>query len=243
MKGQIREELKIVAAAERRMQAWDHVQEIEERFLREQELKRLSEGIHPYLTISREAGAGGGEIARGVGEKLNWEVFDKSLLDRVSERYHLSRPMLRLVDEVRSNWVHDVLGTWIDRQVVPPEKYVTCLRGVVLTAARHAHVVLVGRGAQFLLPRDRGLAVRIIAPEKFRIERTMQEKGLDAEAARQFVETTDRNRREFVRRYFHHDLDDPHVYDLVINVERIGIPGAVEQIVSALHAADKASSP
>ncbi|HUT12465.1 MAG TPA: cytidylate kinase-like family protein [Thermoguttaceae bacterium] len=242
MKGQIREEPKIVAAAERRMQAWDHIQEIEERALREHEVKRLSEGVCTYVTVSREEGAGGGEIARGVGKKLNWEVFDKNLLDRVSQRYHLSHPMLKLVDEVRSNWVHDVLGTWMDRQVVPPEKYVACLRGVVLTAARHGHVVLVGRGAQFLLPRDKGLAVRIIAPKKFRIERTMQEKGLDAEAARRLIENTDQNRREFVRRYFHHDVDDPHLFDLVINVERIGVPGAVAQIVSALQTTYKVSS-
>jgi len=242
MKGQIREEPKIVAAAERQMQAWDHIREIEEHALYEPERKRWTEEVHTYLTVSREEGSGGGEIACEVGKTLGWEVFDKNLLERVSQRYHLSHPMLKLVDEVRSNWVHDVLGTWMDRRVIPPEKYVACLRGVVLTAARHGHVVLVGRGAQFLLPREKGLVVRIIAPKKFRIERTMQEKGLDAEAARRLVENTDRNRREFVRRYFHHDVEDPHLFDLVINVERIGISGAVAQIVSALQTAYQVSS-
>ncbi len=233
MKEQTREEPRVLAAAERQMQAWVLNQEIEDRSIRARELQDLDARIQPYVAISREVGAGGSEIAQLVGRKLGWEVLDKNLVDLVAERFHLSRPMLQMVDERRFNWVHDVLGTWMDRKIIPAEKYVTHLCHVILAAARSASLVLVGRGAQFLLPRDKGLAVRIIAPQKHRVDQVVRSQGTSPGDARRLVEQRDQDRREFVQRYFHHDIDDPHLYDLVINVERLGVAGAAEQIVSA----------
>lgn len=234
MKSQIREEPKILAAAERQMQAWALTQEIEDRAVRQQGSRQLASVATTYVTISREAGAGGGEIARLVGEKLGWEVLDRNLLDSVAARFHLSRMMLDLVDETQSNWMYDVLGTWMDRTIIPQEKYVAHLTRVVLAAAQRGHCVFVGRGAQFLLPRDKALAVRIVAPEKFRIEQIMKRQRLDAAAARRCTDETDRGRHDFVQRFFHHDINDPHLYDLVINTERLGSTGAVDQIVAAV---------
>jgi cytidylate kinase len=121
----------------------------------------------------------------------------------------------------------------MDRQIVPHEKYVSQLARIVLAAARGAHCVFVGRGAQFMLPRDRGLAVRLVAPERFRVERIMRLEGRSAADARQRVEQLDRGRAEFVERFFHHAVADPHLYDLVINTERWGMEGAAEQIAAA----------
>jgi cytidylate kinase len=237
MKTQTREDPKILAAAERQMQAWALTQEMETRAIcaeRAASRTQLAEQVHPYLSISREEGAGGSEIALLVGQELGWEVLDENLLDRVAERFHVSRMMLELVDETPSSWVYDVLGTWMDRQIVPHEKYVAQLGRVVLAAARRGHVVLVGRGTQFLLPREKGLAVRLVAPLKCRTEQVMRRDRLGAAAARRLIEQKDRGRREFVERYFHRDVDDPHLYDLVINVAGLGPIGAAEQIVAAL---------
>ena len=234
MKQQTREEPKILAAAERQMQSWSRTAEIEDRAFKAEEIARLADSVQAHLAISREEGAGGSEIAQAIGEKLDWEVLDRNLLDRVADEFRISRTMLELVDEARSNWVYDVLGTWLDRKIISSEKYVTHLIHVVLAAARQGNVVLVGRGAQFLLPRKKGLAVRIIASLDYRIEQVAQREGLDDEVARRFIEEKDVGRRDFVRRYFHHDIDDPHLYDLVVNVERIGRQGAVDQILLAI---------
>jgi cytidylate kinase len=233
MKVQIREEPKILAAAERQMQAWARTQEIKDHQARDQAIRQLAKAIKPYLTISREAGAYGPEIAGMVGQKLGWEVFDKNLLDNLAERFHLNRGMLDVVDETQSNWVYDVLGTWMDPKIVPHEKYVCCLGRVIHAAARVQNCIFVGRGAQFLLPRERGLRVRIVAPERYRIAQVIKRQGLKVAEARKWMEETDRGRREFVERFFHHNLDDPHLYDLVINTENLGIPGAVDLIVAA----------
>ena len=235
MKEQVRERPEILAAAERQMQNWVMNQETEVRASRAQNLDRLTRTLNPYIAISREEGVDGSDIARLVGERLGWNVLDKELLDRVANRFGLSRMMLQIVDETQGNWVYDVLGIWMDRNIVSHEKYVALLSRVILAAARNEKCVLVGRGAQFLLPQEKGLSVRIIARQKYRIEKIMQRDKLSAAAARRTIEETDSGRREFVERYFHHDIDDPHLYDLVINVEHLGTAGAVDHIIMALR--------
>ncbi len=234
MKEQTHEEPKIVAAAERQMQAWVKTAEIQEQMIRDEGAQNLRDRLGKFLAISREEGAGGSEIAQLVGEKLAWEVLDKNLLDRVGERLQCSRAMLELVDETPGNWVLDVLSGWMGRQIVTQDKYVAHLGRVVLAAARRGNVVLVGRGAQFLLPREKGLCVRVIAPKKFRVARIAAGRNLDAAAARKLVDEIDLGRREFAQRFFHHEIEDPHHYDLVINAERIAPGDAADTIVQAL---------
>jgi len=233
MKEQTHRDPKIVAAAERQMRTWAQAQELQARSPGAQVSRKLGGTIAPFITISREAGTSGCEIARLVGAQLGWEVLDKNLLDRMAERFHVPRSMLESVDETESNWMHDVLGSWMDRRIVPHEKYISYLSRIVLAAARRSSCVFVGRGARFLLPPEKGLAVRLIAPKKYRIEQIMKCQGLTAVEARRWMEATDHGRHEFVRRFFHHDISDPHSYDLVINTQRFGVQGSVDQIVAA----------
>jgi cytidylate kinase len=235
MKEQTREDPKILAAAERQMQAWAINKEIADRSITRTFHQAHGWPKKSFLAISREAGAGGSEIAAIVGKCLGWEVLDKNLLDQVAERFRLDRSMLDLVDETRSNWVYDVLGTWMDSKVVSHETYVSQLSRVILAAARQANLVIVGRGAGFLLPREKVLAVRLLAPEPFRLKRIVQFHKLSQADARRFMREIDQGRREFVQRFFHHDITDPHLYDLVINTERMGIAGAAAEIVAAVQ--------
>ena len=235
MRAPVREDPRILAAAELQMQAWARTQEIKDRVLRRQAIDRLAGEVQTCVCLSREEGTRGSEVARLLGAKLGWDVFDKNLLDRTAKQYHLSRFMLELVDETQSNWVHDVLGTFVDRKVVSHEKYVAHLGHVVLAAARRGHAIFVGRGAQFLLPRDKGLAVRLIAPMSFRVAEVMRREHLDEAGARQFIDECDLGRHEFVERHFHHDIDDPHLYNLVVNVEQLDPASAADQILAALR--------
>jgi cytidylate kinase len=233
VKEHTREEPKIISAAEREMRQWVFNEQARERSATESGILRRTKLLGDYITISREAGACGEEVAQIVGRKLGWEVMDKNILDHVAERYKLSRETLELVDETTINWAYDILGTWLDRKVISQEKYVVRLTRIILAAARRGNVVFVGRGTQFLLPRERGLSVRIIAPEKYRVRELMRCQGLDEAKARRRLIELDRGRREFVQRFFRHNVADPHLYDLVLNVERFGPEGTAEIIVGA----------
>ena len=232
MKDQVREEPKILAAAERQMCAWaksnDHSLTVDDSVAIEARLK-------PFVAISREAGAGGSPIGQIVGRMLGWEVLDRNILDRVAQRYKLSRPLLEMVDETQSNWAYDILGTWLDPKLIPHEKYVIHLGHVVLAAACQESAVYIGRGVQFLLPKDRGLSVRIIASDAYRTRRISERENLTQKQARQKMLKVDNGRRAFVRRFFHHDIDNSHLYDLVLNVERLGPSATAECIVAAFN--------
>jgi cytidylate kinase len=104
---------------------------------------------------------------------------------------------------------------------------------MVVAAARRGNMVIVGRGGQFLLPPGRGLAVRIIASEPYRVRQTMEEYSVDEAKAKQLVAAADRGRKEFVARFFHRDLADPQLYDLVIKVDAFGPEATAQQIVAA----------
>ena len=233
MKDHTREVPKIVAAAERQMRAWSLCQEAAQRAPQSRRIDQPHAQLGEYITISREAGAGGGEIARRVGRALGWEVLDKELVERVAESSHCPRSVLELVDETQPNWAYDVLGAWLDPQIIPHVKYVVHLSRVILAAARRGNVVLVGRGASLLLPRSQGLAVRIIASEKYRLHQIVAGHGLAEAEARRYMAEVDRGRRDFVIRFFHHDITDPHLFDLVIQADRLGAQGAAEAIVAA----------
>lgn len=234
MKEQTREEPTIVAAAERQMQTWARTREIEDRSTAAGAGLSRECRAKSYLAISREAGAGGSQIAGAVGRELGWSVLDKDILARVADRYNLPLPMLELVDETVDNWVSGIFGSWIDHTIISHDRYFACLKRVLRASLAREKLVLVGRGAQFLLPREKGLAVRIVAPKQYRLSQIADQRHVSRRKASRLISEEDRRRQQFVRRYFHRDISDPHLYDLVINVEYIGIGGAVRQIVTAL---------
>jgi cytidylate kinase len=234
MNVQIHDHPRILAAAERQMQAWTHAQETADRALQAALERRLGAAGRTYAAISREAGTGAADIARLLAQKLGWELLDRTMLDQIAQRLHKSRAAVEVVDETGGHWAFDAFGGWLDDQLVSHERYVAYLVRLIRAAGRRGKAVFVGRGAQFLLPPEKGLAVRLVAPEEYRVRQIMDRRSLPEDQARRFVRQTDQNRREFVQQFFHCDAADPHLYDLVLNVERLTPQGAVDQIAMAL---------
>ncbi|MBN2216181.1 MAG: cytidylate kinase-like family protein [Pirellulales bacterium] len=232
MKEQVRVEPKIVSAAEKQMQAWARSAELA-RQRAGGEARATVNRFGPFLCVSRECGSGGGAVAQMVAEKLGWEVLGRELLDQIAQRYRLPRPMLEVVDETKANWAHSILGTWMDPHFVSHEKYITHLRCIVLAAAHLGRVVFLGRGAQFFMPPGAGLAIRVVAPEPYRIAQLAQKNGINEKEARRMMKQADEGRRDFVARYFHHDIADPCLYNLVVNVANHG-PNVTANVIADL---------
>ena len=218
---------------ERQIQRWLLLQQAQAEQDQCGEGQRPAQRCGHYISISREAGAGGEQVARAVSERLGWRILDRELLGLVATAAECSANDVELIDETGMRWLTELFNHWIDRAPVSYEKYLLCLGSAMRAVAQRENVVIVGRGSHFLLPRDDGLAVRIIASRRFRIEQARRLRGLTAKEAREWVERTDRDRREFVVQHFHHDPNDIHLYDLVINVEKVGLDGAARQISDA----------
>jgi len=225
----------LAEVAQRRLRRWLDMEQIRKRAERGQTVEHVSDRLGPYVTVSREEGAGGSEIARIVAETLEWDLLDRELLNFMAEHHHLPRSILEFVDETTANWLHEAFSQLIDRRVISQQAYVKRLGSIVLLAAYRGKVVIVGRGAQFLLPPENGFAVRVLAPEAYRIQRVMQREGIDHEPAKKLIEETERGRRDFARRYFRQDLTDPHLHDLVVNVAKYGLDLAADLIVRAVR--------
>jgi cytidylate kinase len=130
------------------------------------------------------------------------------------------------------SWFHETFGKWLDKQLVSQAEFVHRLGKIVLLAAQHESMVFIGRGAQFILPRELGLAVRLIAPKQYRVQRLMAKRKCSRRDAEKFIDETDKGRADFVQRYFHRNVADPHLYDLVINLEHLPREVVVELIVN-----------
>jgi cytidylate kinase-like protein len=218
-------------AAERQMRTWALGLEARKR-LEEQNAATLPKKlIQPFVAISRETGVNAHDIAELIAKRLSWKVLGWELLDYMVEQYHWSRIALEYVDERTASWFHETFGKWLDQQIVSQAEYVSRLGNIVLIAAQHESNVFVGRGAQFILPRDAGLSVRIIAPKDQRIKSIMERRQCSHREAGKFVDDTDRGRADFVQRYFQRDVADPHLYDLVVNLEHTPRESAVELIL------------
>ncbi|MCA9248697.1 MAG: cytidylate kinase-like family protein [Planctomycetales bacterium] len=186
--------------------------------------------IHPFVAISREEGAGGAELAKRVCERLDWQHMDRELLIYMAEAQHVPKAVLDAVDEKTSNWLLETLGKWLNHHVVTQQEYVVHLGEIVLLAVQHQPSVFVGRGAQFLLPRGRGLSVQLVAPMEMRLAEIERRHGLARAAAERHLAESDEGRHHFIDQYFHRDVRDPHHYDLVINREFVDLDTATDLI-------------
>ena len=222
----------ISEAAERQMRTWALRMESQQRLAAPSPEVSPHKLFCPFVAISREAGVDASDIATRIARNRGWKILDRELLDYMAEHYHWSRIALDYVDERTASWFHETFGKWLDSQLVSQAEYVSSLGKIVLMAAQYESTVFVGRGAQFYLPRESGVTVRIVAPHKQRIERIMERRPCNRHDAEKYVEETDAGRADFVRRYFQRDVADPHLYDLVINLEHTTRDAAAELILS-----------
>ena len=191
--------------------------------------------VGPCLLVSRELGAGGSQIATKVAKRLGWGHLDKDIIETLASQYGTPRVVLDVVDEKHVGWFADLLNGWIEGNGFSQLSYVNRLGRLFNAVARRGEVVIVGRGAKFLLPKSAGFSVRIIAPMEFRVEQIILRQGVTAREARGLIQRSDADRKAFIKRYFHRDVTDPHLYDLVVNIKHVTPDLAVQLICQAIY--------
>ncbi len=193
------------------------------------------QALGPFLTVSREAGSGGTEVARSVGERLGWKVLGHELMQDLAHELELDPRLLELMDETHIGWFSETLLNLFNSRLVLQGSYVSMLSRSIALAACDGRVVIVGRAANLVLPPEPGLRVRIVAPRGLRVAAVADREGLDPRDAGDRLDEIDASRADFVRRHFHTEVADSHHYDLVIDTARLGIDGAADLIYRALQ--------
>ncbi len=190
--------------------------------------------IGPYITVSRLCGTAGDDIARRVAEHLGWQLFDRELVEYIASESRVRQEIVSLFDEKVQNELH----TWVENLItfssMDGRHYLKKLSEVIYAIARHGNAVIVGRGANFIVPPGKGLRVRIVAPISWRLQHLQRREHLTPEEAKKKIEQQDEMQRSFIRKHFHRELDDSTAYDMVLNVASFGVEYCVQLIVAGV---------
>ncbi len=203
-------------------------------------------GMMKAVTISREYGSGGGEVAARLAERLGWHLVNHEVVVEVARAIGVSVAEAEAHDEYADTLASRILSSLgIVQSSVPAPlpvqltldepAYDEARRRVVEGAVTVGHAVIVGRGAQVLLATHRDvLHVRIIAPLEQRIAYVMRREGLSHAEAQQRIQAKDQQRAHFLMTTHHHNPADARLYDLVVNSGVLHLNSIVDLLVLAL---------
>jgi cytidylate kinase len=197
--------------------------------------ERREEHRRPVVTVSRQHGAGGGEVARSLATELGLDLFDREIIQRIAESTHLSERVVSSLDEKDRELLADWLSALSSRGYLSPMEYRYHLSRAVGAVAHHGGAVILGRGAHLILGAGEALRVLVVAPLETRVRAVMGREGLCERDARQRIVTVEADRKAFLMKHFHADFADPTTFDLVVNTAVLGTGGACGAIRAAVQ--------
>ena len=146
-------------------------------------------GLISVITISREPGSGGNILAERLGDELGYDVYHQKILHQMAESTHISTSFLEHLDEKGLNPIQNCIFSLVDHRHLWPDQYLRHLLKIIGSIGKHGHAVVVGRGANFILPPAQRLSVRVVAPQQLRIERVSRDFGISMQEAKQRVQS------------------------------------------------------
>jgi len=215
-------------AVEKQMRNWELTRSQQ---LEEPEPETKSE-VAEFLCLSRMAGIDSRKLTAALAERLGWPVFGRELLEMMAGDDHRRRQIYASMDERDLGWLEEVLDAVVSREFERND-YFRRLCETVLSLARQGNAIFVGRGADLILPKARGLRVRLMASLESRLGHFTREQDLGHDEAAKALEKIENGREDFLRRHFRVRADDPERFDLAINLDRFTVDRAVELILEA----------
>lgn len=188
------------------------------------------------IAISRECGAGGGALATTLGERLQWPVYDRQIVDQIAEDSGVRTQLLEALDEKRPNWFSTGIASFTPEKTLSGIGYAMRLREVLLGLAGHGQCIIVGRGATQMLPASTTLRIRVIAPREYRVRRMAAQLAISESEAARWIDHVDEGRDAFVKSYFKREAAALLGYDLSIDSSRFTTSGCANIVVAALAA-------
>jgi cytidylate kinase len=193
------------------------------------------------LTIEREYGSGGGEIAQALATRLGWKLWDQLLTEEIARLANCSKAAVEVREERTDPLYYRLFKSFLrgsyegslnahKLNLVDSERILKLTEQVVQHAAKKGNSVIVGRGSQhFLRDRPDTLRVFLYAPKEIKVRRVMA-RGKSQSEAEQLVDSVDRERADFIQKYFHVEWPDRAIYHTMINTA-IGDEAVVHMIL------------
>lgn len=184
------------------------------------------------ITINRENGSGGREIARRLGEMLGLKVYDKSILEEIVQKYKINKEEIERIKAQKTNLWSDFCQFYRqfsaagnsyqneDRKITSRELYYAEAQ-IMRNLASQESCIIVGRsGFHVFKDNPDALSIFIIADREARIKRIAQKEGVDEKIAAKLIEKTDAARDNFTKTFAGTSRYDARNYDITLNVSR-----------------------
>jgi len=205
------------------------------------------------ITIEREYGSGGADIARLLAERLGWTLWDQRLTDEIARLAQCDRAAVSQREERMDPLYYRLLKSFLRGsfegsqnvqrfKVLDTDVIVGLTKRIVEKAAQEGNCVIVGRGAAFFLANRPGVFnVFIYAPHEHKLQRLIRS-GMHRRKASSLVETVDDERADFIRKYFGKEWPCRRLYHLMIN-SRAGDETVVRTILNAIGTHEEQPAP
>jgi len=201
------------------------------------------------VTIEREYGSGGGEIAQLLAEHLGWKLWDQLLTEEIARLADCPKAIVEVREERTDPLYYRLFKSFLrgsyegslnahKLKLVDSECILKFTEQVVQQAAKTGNSVIVGRGSQhFLRNRQDTLRVFLYAPREDKVRRLLA-RGKTENEAEELVDTIDRERADFIQKYFGVEWPDRAIYHTMINTA-IGNDGVLRLILDFMKTLDK----
>lgn len=215
-----------------------YIEELVSQQVRRSELARKKEAEsgrycpNLVVTISRTMGSGARIIARKLAQELGWSLWDKELLDAIAEDAEVSKRVVETFDEKAISEIELITRSALGEYELGGFLYGKHLAKAVAAVSRLGNAIILGRGANFLLPD--ALSIRIDASFEHRIRNMMAYENLTRQQAEAKLKKSDKERYEFLVRMFGKERVEQAHYDLTIWMDRFTNDDAVEIIKTAI---------
>jgi len=175
------------------------------------------------ITVSRQFGSLGKDVAEQLAESLGYKFLDKKILESQYDKYGIPDVSFEKYDEKNPGFI-EYFKSGKDR-------YLRYLKTVVFEKSKEGNCVICGRGAHLMLQDIPGvLKVRIISSMDKRAARISQRLGCDKKNAERIISQYDKNRSGFHKFFFEHDWRDPDLYDIIINTDNLSVDSCVDTL-------------
>jgi cytidylate kinase len=197
------------------------------------------------ITIEREYGSGGGEIAQLLAKQLGWKLWDQLLTEEIARLAECPKAVVAVREERTDPLYYRLFKSFLrgsyegsinahKLKMVDSESILKITERVVQHAAKTGNSVIVGRGSQqFLKNRQDTLRVFLYAPREDKVRRLLA-RGKSEKEAEQLVDTVDRERVDFIQKYFRVEWPDRPIYHTMINTA-IGDEAVVHMILDLME--------
>jgi len=196
------------------------------------------------ITVSRQAGSGAHAVsdallpmleARASSPTMSWKVFDRELVEQVLKEHDLPERMAAFMPEDRMSEMANTLDELFG---LHPSAWslVRKTAETILHLAKLGNVIIIGRAGNIITQHMAGaIHVRLVGSKEQRISHVMDHRDLSREAASVYVRDHDLGRKRYVERYYARDIDDPLLYHMVLNTDRLGYEETARLIASSVH--------